>query len=175
MQNIIIVFVAFFALRLVSLSYSIRNEKRLLKMGAVQHGKLNSLLLTLAHIAYYFSALYEAYSSQTQFNILSCVGVAVMAFAYAMLFYVIYKLKDIWTVKLYIVPNQRIEKSFLFRTVRHPNYYLNILPELIGVALLCNAWITLCVGFPLYLLLLIVRIRQEERAMKELWNSASDN
>ena len=77
-----------------------------------------------------------------------------------------------WTVKLYIVPNQRIERSLLFRTVRHPNYFLNIMPELIGVALLCNAWYTLCIGFPLYVVLLIVRIRQEEAAMKELFAAA---
>ena len=43
MQNIIITFIAFFVLRLLSLSYSIRNEKRLLKSGAVQYGKVNSL------------------------------------------------------------------------------------------------------------------------------------
>ncbi len=168
MQYIIATFIAFFVLRLISLSFSIRNEKRLLQQGAVQYGKTNSLLLTLAHIAYYFAALYEAYRSATDFNTISFVGLAVTAFAYSMLFYVIYKLKDIWTVKLYIVPNQRIDRSFLFRTVRHPNYYLNIMPELIGVALLCNAWATLCIGFPLYVCLLIVRIRQEETAMKGL-------
>ncbi|HEY9542777.1 isoprenylcysteine carboxyl methyltransferase family protein [Prevotella sp.] len=170
MQYIIITFIVFFALRLVSLSFSIRNEKLLLKKGGVQYGKLNSLLLTLAHIAYYFSALYEAHVKAVDFNSTSIIGVGVMTFAYAMLFYVIYKLRDIWTVKLYIVPNQRIERSFLFRTVRHPNYFLNIMPELIGVALLCNAWTTLCVGFPLYLCLLVVRIRQEESAMRELFN-----
>lgn len=100
MQYIIITFAVFFALRLVSLSYSIRNEKRLISKGGVQYGKKNSLLLTLAHIAYYFSALYEAYARGIEFNTLSAWGVGVMAFAYVMLFYVIYKLHDIWTVKL---------------------------------------------------------------------------
>ena len=171
MQYIVTTFVCFFVLRLISLAFSIRNEKRLLKSGAKQYGKLNSLLLTLAHIAYYFGALYEAYIKGVDFNTLSMVGVAVMAFAYGVLFYVIYRLRDVWTVKLYIAPNHRIERSFLFRSIRHPNYYLNIIPELIGVALLCNAWTTLCIGFPLYLCLLIVRIRQEEAAMKELWSN----
>lgn len=170
MQYIVTTFICFFVLRLISLAFSIRNEKRLLKNGAKQYGKVNSLLLTLAHIAYYFGALYEAYIKGVDFNTLSMAGVGVMAFAYGMLFYVIYKLRDVWTVKLYIAPNHRIERSFLFRSVRHPNYYLNIIPELIGVALLCNAWTTLCIGFPLYLCLLIVRIRQEEAAMKELWS-----
>ena len=168
MQNIIITFIVFFTLRLLSLAYSIRNEKRLLKNGAVQYGKVNSLLLTLAHVAYYLSALYEAYISGTTFNCFSVCGVLVMGFAYAMLFYVIYKLHDVWTVKLYIVSGQRIEKSFLFRTVRHPNYYLNIIPELIGVGLLCNAWYTLFIGLPIYVCLLAVRIRQEEKVMKKL-------
>lgn len=169
MQYIIITFAVFFALRLVSLSYSIRNEKRLLAKGGVQYGKKNSLLLTLAHIAYYFFALYEAYAGGVEFNTLSMWGVGVMAFAYVMLFYVIYKLRDIWTVKLYIVPNQRIDTSLIFRVVRHPNYFLNIIPELIGVALLCNAWYTLIIGLPLYACLLGIRIRQEEVAMKHLW------
>ena len=170
MQYIVTTFICFFVLRLISLAFSIRNEKRLLKNGAKQYGKINSLLLTLAHIAYYFGALYEAYIKGVDFNTLSMAGVGVMAFAYGMLFYVIYKLRDVWTVKLYIAPNHRIERSFLFRSIRHPNYYLNIIPELIGVALLCNAWTTLCIGFPLYLCLLIVRIRQEEAAIKELWS-----
>ncbi len=170
MQYIVTTFICFFVLRLISLAFSIRNEKLLLKNGAKQYGKVNSLLLTLAHIAYYFGALYEAYIKGVDFNTLSMAGVGVMAFAYGMLFYVIYKLRDVWTVKLYIAPNHRIERSFLFRSIRHPNYYLNIIPELIGVALLCNAWTTLCIGFPLYLCLLIVRIRQEEAAMKELWS-----
>lgn len=169
MQQIFTVFVAFFVLRLMSLSFSIRNEKILQSKGGVQYGKKNSLVLTLAHLTFYFSALYEAYVSGVMLDCISWIGVGVMAFAYAVLFYVIYKLRDIWTVKLYIVPNQRIEKSFLFRTVRHPNYFLNVLPELIGIALLCHAWYTLCVGLPLYLIPLCVRIRQEEEAMRELW------
>lgn len=169
MQFITITFFIFFALRLASLGFSIRNEKHIQKKGGVQHGKLNSLFLALAHIAFYFSALYEAYALGKEFNSFSLWGTALMGFAYVMLFYVIYKLRDVWTLKVYIVPNQRIETSFLFRTVRHPNYYLNIIPELIGVALLCNAWITLCVGLPIYIALLIVRIRQEEKAMKGMF------
>lgn len=166
MTNILIVFAAFFTLRLCSLAFSIHNEKRLLSLGAVQYGKRNSLLLTLAHIAFYFSSLYEAYATDASFNSSSLIGVGILAFAYAMLFYVIYKLRDVWTLKLYIVPNQRIERSWLFRNVRHPNYFLNIIPELIGVAWLCQAKTTFIVGFPIYCVLLFVRIRQEEKAMK---------
>lgn len=83
-----------------------------------------------------------------------------------MLFYVIYALREVWTVKIFIVPNHKIVKSFLFRTVRHPNYFLNVIPEIIGVTLLCNAWKTMMFVLPVYLVILIIRIYQEEKAMK---------
>lgn len=168
-MNVVIIFLVFFGLRLVSLAFSIRNEKRLIARGAKQYGARNSLLLTLAHVAYYASALTEASLRETTLDTVSLVGVGIMTFAYAMLFYVIYRLRDIWTVKLYIAPEHRIERSFLFRVVRHPNYYLNILPELLGVALLCHAWITLALLMPVYILILAQRIRLEEAAMADLW------
>ena len=47
-------------------------------------------------------------------------GVFIMGFAYAMLFYVIYKLHDVWTVKLYIIPDHRIEKKLPFQNSKTP-------------------------------------------------------
>lgn len=167
MTTIFMIFAIFFVLRLLSLFISIKNEKRLIRMGAVQYGKLVSLLLTLSHICYYISSLYEGYATGAVFNNYSAFGTGLMTFAYLILFYVIYKLRDVWTLKVYIAPNHRIDKSFLFKVVKHPNYFLNIIPELIGLALLCNAWRTLMIGLPFYFILLAIRIVQEERAMKQ--------
>ena len=168
MENIFITFAIFFALRLMTLGYSIRNEKSIKKRGGIEYGKGNSLLLTIAHVAFYGSALYEAYITNASFDTFSYIGITFMLFAYLVLFHVIYKLHDIWTVKVYIVPNHRIERSFLFKHIKHPNYFLNIIPELIGTAFLCHAWRTFVVLFPLYCILLFVRIRQEEKAMHHL-------
>ena len=55
----------------------------------------------------------------------------------------------------------------LFRWVRHPNYFLNIIPELCGLALIMGAWIVLVLGLPCYLLVLRERIRQEEAVMQQ--------
>ena len=96
-------------------------------------------------------------------------GLALLIFAYLMLFYVIYQLREVWTLKVYILPEHKVNKTFLFKWVKHPNYFLNILPELIGMALLCKAVFTFCLLFPIYLVILAVRIRQEENAMKHLF------
>ncbi len=53
-----------------------------------------------------------------------------------MLFMVIKSLGGIWTLKLFILPNHPIIKSGLYKITKHPNYFLNIIPELIGVLLL---------------------------------------
>ncbi|ATA88414.1 hypothetical protein CGC58_00890 [Capnocytophaga stomatis] len=169
MKEVIIIFVCFFVLRLVSLGISIKNEKRIKEMGGIQYGKFNSMLLTFAHVSFYFLCLFEAIRNEHfSLDFTSKIGVALLVFAYLMLFYVIYQLKEIWTLKIYILPNHKINKSFLFKWVKHPNYFLNILPELVGIALLCKAYTTLCVMLPIYAVVLAIRIRQEEAAMKHL-------
>jgi len=60
-----------------------------------------------------------------------------------------------------------LNQSALFRWVRHPNYFLNIIPELCGLALIMGAWIVLVLGLPCYLLVLRVRIKQEEAVMQQ--------
>jgi isoprenylcysteine carboxyl methyltransferase (ICMT) family protein YpbQ len=165
---IYLIFLSFLFLRLVSLFISIRNEKRIKKQGAVEYGKMNSLLLTLVHILYYGASLYEAYISHSVFDNISLIGVLILIFSYVILFYVIYELREVWTVKIYILPNRKIVKSFLFRTVKHPNYFLNIMPELIGIGLLCHSWKTMFIGLPIYTLVLAIRIYQEENVMRKI-------
>lgn len=166
---ITIIFILIFCIRLISLSISIKNEKRLIAVGAKQFGEKNSKLLALAHIVYYFAALAETYIQGVQFDTTSMVGLVIIVFSLIMLFYVIYELGEIWTVKIYIHPQHTINRSWLFRYVRHPNYFLNVIPELIGVGLLCHAWTVMIIGLPLYLIILAIRIRQEHQAMQHLW------
>ena len=76
-----------------------------------------------------------------------------------MLFIVIKTLGGIWTLKLFILPNHPIIKSGLYKVTKHPNYFLNIIPELIGV-LLTHATYTTVLLIP-YAYFLFVRIKQE--------------
>ena len=163
-----LVFAAAFLLRLVSLRVSLRHEQGLIAEGARQFGRKNSQLLAAAHIVYYFSALAEAHVRGAVFDGVSAAGTLLLAFAFAVLLYVIRTLGGLWTLKIYIHPQHRLNRSWLFRYVRHSNYFLNIVPELIGVGLLCHAWATMAVGLPLYGVLLAVRIVQEQDAMRHV-------
>lgn len=168
MPLILTAFVVFFVIRLYFLAISIKNEKNLIALGAVQVGATNSKILAVAHIAYYFLALYESYQGGFVADGISALGAIIVGLSLVMLAYIIKLLGYVWTVKVYILPNHPMNRAWLFKTFRHPNYFLNIIPELIGIALLCHAWTTLLVGLPIYLVILGVRIYQEEQAMKHL-------
>lgn len=165
---ILLAFILIFLIRLASLRISIRNEKNLIAEGAQQFGTGTSKLLSLAHIAYYFAALGESFARQAVFDAVSAAGLILTGCSLAVLFYVIRALGPIWTVKIYIRPNHQLNRSWLFRHVKHPNYFLNIVPELIGIGLLCHGWTTMTVGLPVYAVILACRIRQEHEAMKHL-------
>lgn len=138
-------------------------------MGAIEYGKKNSMFLVLAHTLYYVGAVTEgALRGAFFYDTVSYTGMAIFVISIIMLYYVIYSIRHVWTVKLIIAPvaHHRINKSPLFRLVKHPNYYLNIIPELIGYALFFHAWVTLIAGLLLYLIPLVNRIKEEEKIMK---------
>jgi isoprenylcysteine carboxyl methyltransferase (ICMT) family protein YpbQ len=166
-MSILFIFITALGIRLISLFISIRNEKKLKALGAVEYGQTNSRILTLAHIIYYLLAIIESLNYDRTINEFTYAGVALFLFSMVTLFLVIKYLGHLWTVKLIIAPNHHVVKSFLFRYVRHPNYFLNVIPELIAIALICQSWRVLMVGFPLYLIPLITRIYQEENIMRK--------
>lgn len=168
----LITFFVLFVLRMITVVISGFNERKLKRMDAIEYGKPNSGFLIVAHFVYYFACVFEGTERGAYFyDAVSYTGLGLYLFSVLMLYYVIYSLRHIWTVKLIIAPpsHHKLNKSPLFRYVKHPNYYLNIIPELIGFALFFHAWITLIVGMAIYLIPLIKRIRQEEAIMKKLF------
>jgi isoprenylcysteine carboxyl methyltransferase (ICMT) family protein YpbQ len=154
-------------LRLSTLAVSIRNEKRLKANGAVEFGATNSTVLALAHIVFYMSAAAEGLWRSDPVDVISYLGLGLYGFGMVMLFVVIGLLGRWWTVKLIVARDHELVAHPMFRWVRHPNYYLNILPELTGLALALNSFGTLLIGLPCYILVLAMRIRLEESVMKE--------
>lgn len=166
MNTILILFVIAFSVRLLSLFKSVSNEKALKQQNAKEFGRTNSTFLSLAHIVYYLSCALEAVLLKREYNYFTYIGIGLFTFSMIMLWLVIRSLKDIWTVKLIIADKHCLNTNWMFRNIKHPNYFLNIVPELMGIALLCQAWHVLAIGFPIYLMPLTIRIIQENRVMK---------
>ncbi len=159
--------VAAFVFRFAMLAVSIRNEKALRRNGAVEYGASNSKALAAAHVAFYLAASAEGIWRAAPFDSVSMAGLAIYLFGAVMLMVVSRMLGRFWTVKLLIARDHALVTRPLFSAVRHPNYYLNILPELLGFALTLHAYATLVVGLAIYIVPLVIRIRLEERVMAD--------
>ncbi len=153
---ILSILLIFFCIRLVSLKISINHSKQLKADGAVEYGVKNSKFLAITHVLIYVLAGVEAFINKDTFSFANGIGLVILIFAYIMLFMVIKTLGGIWTLKLFILPNHPIIKSGLYKITKHPNYFLNIIPELIGVLLLThdiyNYFISTVCVFHMYVL-----------------------
>lgn len=160
-------FVLAVAVRMASLWVSRRNERRLRAAGAVEHGPGTSHALAGLHTFFYVGCALEGLARGASLDGVSIVGMALYAFGMSMLAWVVASLGELWTVRVYLAPDHRLHRGWIFRTFRHPNYFLSLGPELIGLALALHAWITPLVVLPVYGVFLRKRIAEEERAMEE--------
>ncbi len=152
--------------RFVTLGISKRNEARLRGAGATEHDSGTTRLLTVAHIGLYLACFVEGFYRAAPIDTVTYIGIGLWVVSIVVLAGVIATLRDLWTIKLIIAPHHEIRTSVLYKICKHPNYFLNIAPELLGFGLALQAWGTLIVGLPIYAAILWRRIRAEETAMK---------
>jgi len=156
------------ALRLEALRISARNEKRLRAKGAQESGARTSRLLALLHTAIYLGCLVEGGLRGAQIDTAAQVAGGVYLLAMLALGAVLWTLGRAWTVKILFLPDHPIDTGPLFRWLRHPNYILNLIPEVTALAVVFDAWITLALLVPAYLVTLAFRVVQEERALRAI-------
>lgn len=165
---ILAIIVVLFMIRLYFLKLSKQNEKNILANGGQEYGVATTKALTVAHILYYFSCVTEAIVTDTALDTTGYIGLVLIVFSMYMLYTVTRLLSGIWTVKLMLVKNHQFNDHWLFRTVKHPNYFLNIAPELIGIALLCHAKYSALILLPIYAYILSRRISEENKLLREV-------
>lgn len=154
--------------RLVALAVSLRHEKRLRVEGAREFGRRVSGLFVIAWLGIFAGSLVETAARHTTADGITVLAIAIWLLSMVALLAVIRALGPLWTFKILIAEGHTVVRSGPFRFVKHPNYYFNLLPEVFAIPLAGHAWLTLALGFPVYAIAIAVRIRQEERAMREL-------
>jgi len=166
-------FILILIARFYTVFISARTEKAIKQKGGIEFGGLNTLILISCHFLYYGACITEGLNKVSfATGIISWAGLLIYAFSIIILYYLIHQIRYIWTIKLIIAPRNIhiINKRFLYKYFRHPGYYLGDLLELIGVTLIFHAWYVLAIGLPIYLIPLIIRIVQEERIMKFMFD-----
>jgi isoprenylcysteine carboxyl methyltransferase (ICMT) family protein YpbQ len=161
-------FIVIVVFRIRVLLISKRNEQELLESGSKEYGKIVSKLLAILHTLFYFCALFEGIYKKVQFDSIGLIGTLIIGLSFFILIRVIQILGKYWTVKLIFADKHTLNTNWLFKHVKHPNYFLNIIPELIGVTLVFHAWYTLLILLMPYGICLYLRIREENQLLANL-------
>ncbi len=147
------------AQRVGELWWATQNERRLFKAGGVEFGRSHLMLIVLLHAAWMAGLWGLAYDRPVQPIFLALFVVVQIA-----RFWVLLTLGRRWSIRIIVVPGERLVARGPYRFLRHPNYAV-VTTEI--------ALVPLALGLPIYALVfsalnagvLAIRIPVENAAL----------
>ncbi len=159
-----ILFISFVVLlRVGELVLSKSNEKWLLQNGAVEYGNKHYPFIVALHTMFIISLIIEYNTKQS-----------VLFSIYLLLFYflliafktwVILSLGKFWNTKIYHIPNFPLIKKGPYNYFKHPNYLI-VVAEIAVIPLIFHLYFTAITFTLLNAIMLFVRIKEENKAMR---------
>jgi methyltransferase len=153
--------------RLLELRYSRRNERRLRARGAVERGAGHYPAMVAIHTLWLVSTLVEGLLRGPEPPAWWPLPLAALLLVQPLRYWAILSLKENWNVRILVVPGGKLVRSGPYRYFPHPNYVV-VAVEVLTFPLIFGAWITALIFSVLNAAILFVRIRTENRALKEL-------
>ncbi len=153
--------------RLLELFYSRWNERRLRARGAVERGAGHYPLIVAVHTLWLVSTLVEGLLRGPESPVWWPVPLAAFLLVQPLRYWAILSLGMNWNTRILVLPGGRLVRGGPYRYFPHPNYVV-VAVEVLTFPLIFGAWITAGVFSLLNAALLYVRIRTENRALKEL-------
>jgi methyltransferase len=153
--------------RLLELFYSRRNERRLLARGAVERGSGHYPVIVAVHAMWLGSTLVEGLLRGPEIPVWWPLPLAAFLLVQPLRYWAIFSLGMNWNTRVLVVPGGKLVRRGPYRYFPHPNYVV-VAVEILTFPLIFGAWITALVFSLLNAALLYVRIRTENRALKEL-------
>jgi methyltransferase len=151
-------------LRIGELILSRRNEKWLLQHQAVEYGKAHYPLIVALHVLFLASIIVEYKIVQpASYSIVFLITYFILILFKA---WVILSLGKFWNTKIYRVHSFPLVKKGPYKYVKHPNYII-VIAEIAIIPLTFHLYYTAIVFSILNLLMLRVRIREENRALEK--------
>ena len=153
--------------RLLELRYSRHNEWRLRATGAVERGRGHYPAMVAIHALWLASTLVEGLLRGPDPPSWWPMPLALFLLVQPLRYWAIFSLGENWNVRVLFVPGREAVARGPYRFLPHPNYVV-VAVEVLTLPLVFGAWFTALVFSALNALFLYVRIRTENRALREL-------
>ncbi|MFN2745654.1 MULTISPECIES: isoprenylcysteine carboxyl methyltransferase family protein [Bacillus] len=159
--------IIFIGQRLIELAVAKRNEKYAFKRGAVEYGKYHYPYIVAMHVLFFISLIWEHIIFQRGTAPSAALILAGLVLVQVLRYWSLFSLGKCWNTKILIIPRTDLIRKGPYRWIRHPNYVAVAL-ELLLLPLLFQAYLTAVIFTVSNAVLMLIRIRAEERALKEL-------
>ena len=153
--------------RVLELFYSLRNERKLRARGAVEWGRGHYPVIVAVHTLWLASTLVEGLQRGPEIPAWWPLPLAAFLLVQPLRYWAILSLGMNWNTRVLVVPGGKLVRRGPYRYFPHPNYVV-VAVEVLTFPLIFGAWITAIVFSLLNAALLYIRIKTENRALKEL-------
>jgi methyltransferase len=153
--------------RIFELRIAKSNEKWMKKRGAIEYGEKHYRYLVIMHLLFFIFLASEKILMNRGLS--PFWGILIFLFLVAQLLriWVIASLGRFWNTKIIVLRGGNVIRKGPYRFIKHPNYFV-VAVELAVVPLMFNAYFTAGLFTILNIILLMIRIPEEERALCEL-------
>ncbi len=153
--------------RLLELVVSRRNERLLRARGAVERGQRHYPLIVAMHALWLLSTFVEGSLRGPGLPFYWPVPLTLFLLVQPLRYWAIFSLGESWNTRILVVPGAKLVRRGPYRYLNHPNYVV-VVVEILTFPLIFGAWITALIFSILNTILLSARIREENRALREL-------
>jgi methyltransferase len=170
MKDTVLFFVFFCMLvlqRLIELRVAKKNEKWMKAQGAIEFGTRHYQLIVWMHGLFFISFIIEKLTFNRGVSPIWPYLLVFFLFVQLVRVWAILSLGKYWNTKILVLPNAEVVKKGPYRYIKHPNYFVVIM-ELAVVPLLFEAYVTAVLFSLLNIMILSIRIPEEENALKKL-------
>ena len=160
-----IIFIAFLIFqRFTELYISKRNERWLLSQGAIEYGREHYPYIVALHTLFIVSLIVEYYLSggQPMSYIFLLLFILLLTFKY----WVLSSLGLYWNTRIYRVPGAVAVRKGPYKLFKHPNY-VDVVLEIAIIPLVFHLYYTALIFSVLNAIMLLVRIRVENKVWAE--------
>ena len=168
MLALLITFVALIALqRVLELLLSRRHERALRAKGAYERGAGHYPAIVGLHAGWLISMLLEGWVQGAELSILWPFWLALFVVGQALRYWAILSLGERWTTRVVILPGVPLIERGPYKHLQHPNY-LAVALEIFSAPLIFDASFTALAFSVLNVGVLLLRIRTETSALREV-------
>jgi methyltransferase len=153
--------------RIYELHVSAKNAAAAKEQGGFEVGQRHFVAMKILHTAFLIGCGAEALFLHRPF--IPELGIPMFAIALLMQglrYWAVTSLGEAWNVRVIVVPDRLVTLKGPYKFLRHPNY-LAVIIEGIALPLIFSAWITAIAFTVLNAVILFIRIRCEEQALKD--------